>query len=116
MHQIRVAIEQFQADTGLYPAALIDLTAAKSNPPKNGVNEDGGTETIPTGSYQGPYLSGLGGIGTTGIPANPYKSPSDANYTDVTAHWSYHVGGPGIVHPAVPLAGTTLDGVPYREL
>jgi general secretion pathway protein G len=116
LHQLRNALEQFQADTGLYPSELIDLTAAKSDPPVTGVNEDGDTETIPSGSYQGPYLSVSGGIGTTGIPVNPFKHPSDADYTDETAHWSYGVEGPGIVHPAVPTEGNTLDGLPYSSL
>ena len=116
LHQVRNALEQYQADTGLYPTALLDLTQAKSNAPKIGVNEDGDRESIPTGSYQGPYLSVSGGIGTTGIPVNPYKHPSDANYADVTAHWSYGIEGPGIVHPAVPQDGMTLDGTPIPQL
>jgi len=62
LHQLRNALEQFQADTGLYPSDLIDITAAKSDPPTTGVNEDGDTETIPSGSYQGPYLSVSGGM------------------------------------------------------
>jgi len=116
LHQLRNALEQYQADTGLFPASLTDLTVAKSNAPTKGIGEYGDTENLPAGSYQGPYLSVSGGIGTTGIPVNPYTSTSNMKYTDVIAHWSYNVEGPGIVHPAVPLEGTTLDGVPYTAL
>jgi general secretion pathway protein G len=116
LHQLRNALEQFQADCGLYPAAITDLTLAKASAPANGVNEAGDSEVIPTGSYQGPYLSVSGGIGTTGIPVNPFKHPSDADYSDDTAHWSYGVDGPGIVHPAIPTEGKTMDGLDYSTL
>jgi len=116
LHHLRTAITHFSSDTGLYPSALIDLTNAKTDPPTTGVNDDGDTETIPTGTYQGPYLNASGGIGTTGIPINPFKAHSDADFSDPTAHWSYGAEGPGIVHPAVPTEGSTMDGFPYSEL
>jgi len=116
LHQLRNALEQFQADTGLYPDAIADLTLAQASAPSTGVNASGDSETIPTGSYQGPYLSVSGGIGTTGIPVNPFKHPSDEDFTDDTAHWSYSADGTGVVHPAVPTSGNTLDGLAYSEL
>lgn len=116
IHILRTAIAQFTSDTGLYPNELIDLTLPKSDPPTTAVNDDGDTEIIPTGTYNGPYLFVSGGIGTTGIPINPFKSTRDADFNDPTAHWVYGVEGPGIVHPAVPTEGSTLDGVPYSEL
>lgn len=114
LHQLRNALEEFQADTGAYPTLLTDLTLAQSAAPTEGVNEAGGTVTIPTGSYQGPYLSVSGGIpGTDGIPTNPFKHPSDTDYGDATAHWTY---ADGVVHPTVPDTGDTLDGLAYSAL
>jgi len=109
LHQLRNAIEMFQADTGVYPTSLDDLTVAVADAPATGA----GGASIPAGSYQGPYLSVSGGIGTTGIPVNPFKHPSDADYTTASAHWTY---ADGIVHPTVPTEGSTLDGLLYSEL
>ena len=116
LHQLRNAIETFQADCGLYPVEMMDLTLLKSAPPANGIDDENATQIIPLGSYQGPYLSVTGGIGTTGIPTNPFKSPQDADYGDENAHWDYGTEGPGIVRAAYPPEGETLDGVPYSEL
>lgn len=111
LHQLRNALEQFQADTGLYPEKLIDLTVAQANAPKHGVNEKGELKDIPAGAYVGPYLAG-GGIGDTGIPMNPFADPA----AGIDAHWIYGKDGPGMIHPAAPMEGTTLDGIPYDEL
>ena len=116
LHRLRTAVIQFNSDTGLYPSALPDLTNPKSDPPTTGVTEEGNTGTIPPSTYAGPYLNVSGGIGTTGIPVNPFKYPKEADYSDPTAHWSYGVEGPGIVHPAVPTEGNTMDGMPYSTL
>ncbi|MHB9109269.1 MAG: type II secretion system protein [Armatimonadota bacterium] len=115
IHILRTAIAQFTSDTGLYPTELADLSNPKTDAPTTAVNDDGGTETIPAGTYNGPYLHGTGGIGTSGIPINPFKPSRDADYGDADAHWTYGID-PGIVHPAVPTEGRTLDGVPYSEL
>lgn len=116
LHRLRTAVIQFNADTGLFPATLSDLTNAKSDPPTNGITEEGDTAAITPGTYAGPYLNVSGGIGSTGIPVNPFKSPKEADYNDPTAHWTYGVEGPGIVHPAVPTEGNTTDGMPYSTL
>jgi len=116
IHILRTAIAQFTSDTGLYPNALADLTNGKTDPPTTAVNDEGGTETIPIGTFNGPYLFVSGGIGTTGIPINPFKPTRDADFNDPATHWTYGVEGPGIVHPAMPTEGSTLDGVPYSEL
>jgi len=116
LHQLRTAITQFSSDTGLYPSELLDLSSPKSDPPTTGVNDDGDTETIPTNTYAGPYLNVSGGIGTTGVPVNPFKTPKDADFSDPDAHWSYGAEGPGIVHPATPTEGSTMDGMPYSTL
>lgn len=115
LHQLRNAIGQFQSDTGLWPASLGNLTLAKASAPTSGIDDANASQTIPSGSYQGPYLNAQGGIGTTGIPVNPFKSPQDSDFTDVTKHWTYG-GIPGGVEPAIPSSGSTVDGVPYSQL
>lgn len=119
LHQIRNAIAQFQADTEVYPVSLTDLTLAKALAPKKGFNDKTNKlAVVPSGSYQGPYLnseSGLGTTGTNGIPINPFKSPQDSDYTDITKHWLY-TPLIGNIEPAVPSSGSTLDGIPYTQL
>ena len=113
LHQLRNAIEQFDADTGAYPTALTDIVRAKADPPATGVDESGNSVDIPAGSYQGPYLSPQGGVNNNGIPVNPFKNTEDADFTDETAHWTY---ADGVVHPTVPASGSTLDKIPYQSL
>jgi len=112
LHQIRNAIEAFKTDTGVYPAALTDLSAADA----------GGVKAkIKPGSYKGPYLSIPGGIGKTGIPRNPFLSPrvpldqSGIDEMQIESHWTYDARE-GVVHPAFPREGTTYDDTPYSEL
>lgn len=116
LHHIRTAIDQFASDTGVFPDELIDLTNPKSDPPRTGIDENGDPASIPQSGYQGPYLTVSGGIGITGIPANPFKRSGEPDSGDETAHWAYGAEGPGSVHPAVPVEGSTTDGVPYSEL
>jgi len=116
LHHIRTAIDQFSSDTGVFPDQLIDLTNPKSDPPRTGIDENGDPASIPSSSYQGPYLTVTGGIGATGIPVNPFKRPNEPDYLDETTHWTYGVDRPGSLHPAVPVEGNTIDGVPYSEL
>ena len=111
LHQIRNAIDQFKADTGAYPATLIDLTAKTGTQVK---------AKIKPGSYNGPYLPVAGGIGDTGIRINPYAVKNDLRGnavipTDPALHWHYDPIT-GTIHPAVPTQGETLDGIPYTEL
>lgn len=113
LHQLRNALEQFQADTGAYPSVLTDLVRAKTDAPAAGVDENGDNVDIPAGSYQGPYLNTSGGINNNGLPVNPFKDPQDADYTDETAHWTYENGE---IHPAIPTDGETLDHIPYTNL
>jgi len=116
LHHIRTAIDEFASDTGVFPTELIDLIAPKPDPPRTGIDENGDTATVPSSSYHGPYLTVAGGIGATGIPINPFKRPTDADFEDETTHWAYGATHPGSVHPAVPVEGNTVDGVPYSEL
>jgi hypothetical protein len=74
---IRAAIARFHADTGVYPATLLDLTAT------NGKSVQA---PITPGRYQGPYLKPGGGIDGTGIPANPRAKAGAISLID---HWNY---------------------------
>ncbi len=114
LRELRNAIEQFQADTGAYPARLLDLVATTA--PKVGVDLDGHQINIPAGCYKGPYLEPHGGINNTGIPLNPFVDlravQPDPN--DVTTHWAYKNA---LVHVAAGRpAGQTQDGIPINQL
>jgi hypothetical protein len=99
LQRVRAATAQFQADTGVWPQRLADLTAPmNSNPP--------GT---PKGTYKGPYLRPTGGIGNTGVPPNPFADPNDA----IDAHWAY-TPKTGVVQSAV--TGNTLENIPLEKL
>jgi hypothetical protein len=104
LQRIRSAIAAFQADTGVYPARLQDLVATTA--PREG----GGGATIPTGSYKGPYLTTVGGINNTGLPANPFNKADDA---DITHHWRYDPREGSVISA---IEGMTLDGRKYITL
>jgi len=97
LHQLRNAIQQFEADLGDYPASLDQLVADKSAAP-SGV---GGTGLdLDSAGYQGPYLSG-------GLPKDPFTNAADWTYvTDATA-------GTASVNSASTL--TALDGTAYID-
>ncbi len=113
--ELRNGLAQFQADTGSYPNSLTDLVDTQNNPPTTGEDGAGGTGVkIPAGSYKGPYLATMGGIDNSGIPINPFAPiPTGTLSTDLPANWNY---SQGLVHPAVPTTGCTLDGIPYQQL
>lgn len=115
LHQLRTAIAAFTADTGMYPAALTDLSLTIASAPTTGIDDNNASQNIPTGSYKGPYLNAQGGIGTTGVPINPFKNSTDADFTDISKHWTYGAS-PGEVEPAIPTSGSTLDGIPFSTL
>jgi general secretion pathway protein G len=104
LQRIRSAVSHFQADTGVYPAAVSDVVAAATT-----TTTVGGT-TVPANSYKGPYLTTKGGIGGGGVPQNPFCSATD---TGIGNHWDYVVSD-GNVNSAVD--GTTLDGQAYSAL
>jgi len=113
LHEIRNAIEQFQADTGAYPQKLSDLVATSA--PTKGVDLKGKELPINVKQYRGPYLTWRGGIDNSGFPINPYqmtKATGDLD-KDIAAHWCY---SNGIVRAAVPTSGMTLDNIPYQSL
>ena len=116
LYLIRQAIALFQSDTGYYPATLDALLNAKTSPPATGLDDSATSQTVPTNSYQGPYLLPQGGIvGHAGMPCNPFVSASDGTETD---HWTYSVtsGTVGNVSCPTAISGTTLDGVSYQSL
>jgi len=104
LQQLRNTIEQFQSDTGIYPAALSDLVATAGSDPTG----------TPADSYKGPYLTPKGGIGGTGLPKNPFSSQTSATVTD---HWLYTAADGSVKVPAAQDTLTTVeDGVTFDEL
>ncbi len=71
LHQIRNAVQQFEADCGDYPAALADLMT------KPGEGNGGTGVALDTNGWQGPYL----------------RTPDDAlpkdPFTDSSTTWAY---------------------------
>jgi general secretion pathway protein G len=95
LHQLRNAIQQFEADMGDYPATLDQLVVAKTAAPSG----QGGTGLdLDSAGYQGPYLRTADG----GLPEDPFTSAPD---------WTYD-GTTGEVHSASTLNG--LDGTAYN--
>ncbi len=95
LHQLRNAIQQFEADCGDYPADINDLMLAKTAPPSG----PGGSGTIMLDSagYQGPYLH----TADSKLPKDPFQDQS------VDAIWTY-TAATGEVHSASSL--NALDG------
>ena len=103
--QLRNAVEQFQSDTGEYPADLADLVAANQAAVSNG-------DDLPSNSYKGPYLTPKGGIGGDGLPLNPFSTATDDT---VANHWKYTAGE--VTVPDAMATDTTVDdGVAYGDL
>jgi len=114
LQTIRSAVAQFSSDCGCNPAAITDLVVTTA--PGSGVDDSGNSVTIPSTSWQGPYLMRQGGIGGTsiGIPINPF-TPLASGAIDPTVgnHWTYTNG---VVAAKYPTSGSTLDGIPYASL
>lgn len=91
---LRTAIGNFQNDTGLFPAALSDLTAATA--PATGLNASGASIAIPANSWHGPYVNKM-------IPADPV-SGSAFLYTTSGTSTGQVTGSAG---------GNALDGTAY---
>lgn len=100
IQELRNAVANFNADTGVYPAALTDVVAASTATPTG----------TPAGTYKGPYLTPSAGINGSGLPLNPFVSPTDVTVGD---HWTYDATTGAISSTAT---GTTLDGVAYTAL
>lgn len=92
LHQLRNAIQQFEADLGDYPLTLDQLVATTAPSGQGGQGLDLDSE-----GYQGPYLRTPDG----GLPKDPFTGAADWSYTPAT----------GEVHSASTL--TALDGTAY---
>jgi type II secretory pathway pseudopilin PulG len=95
LHQLRNALQQFEADCGDYPANLSDIMQTKGWHP-SGVGGSG-VIMLDENGYQGPYLHTADGA----LPADPFTA---------TADWVY-AGTEGSVHSNSTL--TALDGTSY---
>lgn len=105
LRRLRLAVSQFQADTGVWPADLDDLV--QTDPSSI-------TADIPGNSYKGPYLTENGGIAGTGVPVDPFAT---AGSTTLSDHWSYDSGDGTVTVPDAIADRTTLDdGTPYSQL
>ena len=71
LHQLRNAIQQFEADCGDYPAALADLQTA----PAAG-SQGGNAIDLDVTAWQGPYLRTPDG----GLPEDPFTTAADWTY------------------------------------
>ena len=76
LHQIRNAIQQFEADCGDYPADLDQLQTAPT-----GGNGGSGVMLDVTG-WQGPYLRTPDDL----LPVDPFTTVGDWSYTMSTGH------------------------------
>ncbi len=94
LHQLRNAIQQFEADCGDYPA---DLDALMTKP-ADGDTGGQGLDLDPAG-WQGPYLRTADG----GMPVDPFNPTGDWDYTMDT----------GEVHSSSTL--NALDGTAYSS-
>lgn len=112
---IREGVNQYQADTGVYPAQLVDLLIdprVGDAEPTEGIDDEGNTMGIPSGTYNGPYFSTQGGLDSSGMPVNPFGPSGTGNIdTDVTDHWRYENG-----EVFCAIDGATISGVNYSDL
>jgi general secretion pathway protein G len=93
LHELRNAIQQFEADCGDYPATLADLMARPAS-------QTGGSGLdLDLIAWQGPYLRTADG----NIPVDPFTQAADWVYVETT----------GEVHSAAML--TALDGTGYTD-
>jgi len=72
LHQLRNAIQQFEADCGDYPADINDLQTK----PADGSQGGGGID-LDVAGWQGPYLRTADG----GLPKDPFTETADWSYT-----------------------------------
>ena len=92
LHQLRNAIQQFEADCGDYPLDENDLQTA----PAAGSNGGSGI-SLDVSGWQGPYLRTPDG----NLPVDPFTTLVDWTYTPAT----------GEIHSSSTL--TALDGTAY---
>ena len=91
--QLRTAAATFQADTGYYPKALVDL--ASTSPPAQAYDSTGTLRSVPPGDWHGPYIGSL--------PVDPISGTP----------FTYTVSAPGVGTVTSSAAGNDLTGVPF---
>ncbi len=94
LHQLRNAIQQFEADCGDYPSSLDDLQTQ----PAAGTTGGTGVE-LDVDGWQGPYLRTPDGD----LPEDPFTGAADWDYTAAT----------GDVHSSSTL--TAINGENYSD-
>ncbi len=113
LRELRIALEQFNADCGAYPAGLMDLVANVNANPATGISEDGKTVPIVAGTYKGPYLDAPGrpqqhrhsGQPVCGY-ARGHAGPEEAGDALEISQWygvhrRQHAGGNGVERDSV---------------
>jgi len=95
LHDMRTAIEHFEADAGAYPPDLTDVMAADGA--SISADADGTGRSVDRNGYQGPYLR----TGDNALPDDPMTHAAD---------WTYD-NAAGDVHSSSPLSA--LDGTDY---
>jgi len=98
---LRLGVATFQADTGLYPTDLADLTVTVS--PAQGTDELGNVRNINAGDFRGPYFVHPNG----GLPEDPITGAID---------WNYSTTPPHVGDVRSNATGTTLEGIAYGDL
>ncbi len=98
LHQLRNAIQQFEADCGDYPLALDDLITAPGAGTQGGQGID-----IDATAWQGPYLRTPDG----GLPKDPFQDQT------LAADWDYSTPASGDVHSKSTL--TAINGENYSD-
>ncbi|MHB9131072.1 MAG: hypothetical protein ACYDBB_08290 [Armatimonadota bacterium] len=111
LQQLRNAIGQFEADTGVYPATLSDLVA----------KDEGRLQTvvIPAGAYKGPYLTPGGVVREAlGLPANPFVDLKAAQPDPgkIATHWKYSPRTGMVTVPDTMAETQTVDGTKLGQL
>jgi prepilin-type N-terminal cleavage/methylation domain-containing protein len=95
LKQLRDSIERFEATTGAWPPALMDIIAASGAAVS--ADMDGAGGGVDRTAYDGPYLIAIG----SGLPADPFTELSDWDYDNAS----------GDIHSSSTLRA--LDGSNY---
>ncbi len=99
LQQLRDGIAAFLSDTGLYPAALADITNPPGFAPPVGLDGQGMVRMLNSADYKGPYVTTPNG----GLPYNPITASTD---------WAYETVAPEVGNVSAP-PGTASDGSDY---
>jgi len=97
LHELRTAIQRFEADTGAFPPAVGDVMAPTGD--AISADTDGRGISVDKAGYHGPYLT----TGDDLLPKDAITKAADWDYNNVT----------GMVRSASPLHAT--DGTFYAD-